>query len=382
MNYEAQMALSAHSAQHRDAMINEVDLRMAGTETASRHNARLTVARALAREEDSSRSGDSRFQLGRYLRSLAGGAPVDAFERVVIERAAGRLGQAFDRNRAWVPFGGFATRAMTASVGAKGGYLTGVEMLEPADVLRPWSVTASAGALIVTDLTSAVTIPTVKTEPTAQWVGEGVAATDSDPVFGQGSATPKTVVALVKMSRQLVQQGEAAEPLVRALIMRSVGAALDRAVLNGAGGAEPLGIFSASGIGTQAGASLEHADLLAMRRQVLAAGGQEDALRWIAPPLVQELLGARERSTNSGRYLWDDGKVLGLPAHATKNAPAASLVVGDFRQCVVTIFGPGIRLDVDPSQDFINGGIVLRAMLLVDVVAAQPSAFTVATSVS
>lgn len=156
---------------------------------------------------------------------------------------------------------------------------------------------------------------------------------------------------------------EAVEQFLRAQVLSAVGELLDIAFLNGAGGSQPLGLLNTPGINTQSGTSLAHAGLLAMKQKALTAGG-------------------RERSTGGGRFLWDDGYILGGPASATKNAPVGALTVGDFSSAVVGVFGPGIRVDIGPSQDFNNAGLAARVVFLTDVVFPQPSAFTVATSVT
>jgi len=137
-----------------------------------------------------------------------------------------------------------------------------------------------------------------------------------------------------------------------------------------------------AGIGTQSGSSLAHAGLLAMRKAPLTAGAREAMLQWVGTPTIQETLGGRQRFTGSDATLWDsdNGTILGLPAHATKNA--SGLVVGDFSTSVIGVFGPGMRIDIDPSQDFNSAGLVARVMLMCDVAFPQPAAFCVASTVT
>jgi HK97 family phage major capsid protein len=327
------------------------------------------------------RAPSDSFSLVRHLRALANGRPSSGRELEIIESASMLMGQQFDPSRAWVPLR--AIRTMTTATGGKGGYLVGVDVLEPADVLRPWSVVASAGAMILSGLSDGVLIPRAAAATTSTWVGENsVAPSESPPTLGNESLTPKTAIALIKFSAQLLRQGEAAEPFVRAQLLAAVGEAFDKAYFAGAGGVEPLGLLQHAGIGAQIGTSLAHAGLLAMRKAVLNAGGKEDGLQWVGTPNVQELLGARERSTGGGRFLWDSDGVLGKPAYATKNAPTSGLIVGDFSRSVAGIFGPGVRIEVDPSQDFNSAGLVARVLLMCDVAFPQPAAFCVATPVT
>jgi HK97 family phage major capsid protein len=323
------------------------------------------------------------FSLGRVLHAHAHRVELKGREREVCEAAALMLGQDLHPHRTWIPLSAIGVRAMGTQPGSKGGYAVGVETMEAADVLGPWSVVASAGAMLLTGLSDGVVIPRTTTAVTATWLSEnGAAPSETPPTLGNASLTPRTALALVKFPIQLLRQGEAFEPFLRAQLLSAVGETLDTAFFSGAGAAQPLGLLQTAGIGTQSGTSLAHAGLLTMRQKVLTAGGREAALQWVGTPAVQELLGSRERATGGGRFLWDNDGILGLPANATKNAPSAALTVGDFSQAVVGIFGPGIRIDVDPSQDFNSGGLVARVLLMCDVAFMQPAAFTVATAVT
>jgi HK97 family phage major capsid protein len=324
------------------------------------------------------------FSLGRLLLGMASGGPIRGREEEVTESAALLLGQHLEPQRRWVPFEAVpVTRAMGTTPGAKGGYLIGVSTLDTADVLRPWSVVASAGATLLTGLADSIVIPRTTTAVTASWIGENAAApSETPPTLGNVSLVPKTALALVKFSMQLLRQGAAVEAFIRGQLLAAVGELLDTAFFAGTGGTQPLGLLSTTGINTVSGGALAHAGILSMRRKVLDAGGREANLAWVGTPAVQELIGARERAAGGGRFLWDDDGILGKPANATKNAPASALTVGDFGQSTVGIFGPGVRIDVDPSQDFNSGGLVARVLLICDVAFPQPAAFTVASSIT
>lgn len=326
------------------------------------------------------------FSLVRLLRAHAERKPLTGREEAVTRAAAVTLAQEFDSYRNWIPFNAISVRTMGSTPGASGGYLVGTDVVDPVDALRPWSVVASAGAEMMPGMRSNAAIPRTGTSPTITWIGESSAATsESPPTLGIESLSPKTAVGFVKISLQLLRQGEAAERFLRAMLLRAAGEAIDVAYFSGAGGVAPLGLHGHAGIGTQSGASLAHAGLLTMRQKALTAGAREAALQWVGPPAVQELLGARVRetgATGSGRFLWDDNGILGKPAQATKNSPASTLTIGDFSTSVVGVWGPGIRIDIDPSQDFNSAGLVARVMVLCDVAFPQPAAFTVATSIS
>lgn len=331
------------------------------------------------------------FSLARMLRARAYGLPLTGREDEVTHAAALAMGQMADPHRAWVPLQALGVRAMSTSSGPQGGYAVAGTVLEPADILRPWSVTAQAGVQVLPNLKGDCVLPRLVAAAAAGWLGEANAGISfADPVLGNVSLRPRTGVALVKFSQQLLKQGEAAEVFVRMMLLRAIGQLVDEAFFNGPGGAAPLGLLSTSGTTAQDGSNLARAGLLAMRKAVIAAGAREEALRWVGTQAGQETLAGRHAVADTFSPLWDDaGRILGLPAHATPHAVRVvsgvtthPLVAGDFSTSVLGIFGPGVRIDIDPSQDFESAGLVARVLLFADIAHPRPEAFAVAASVT
>lgn len=326
-----------------------------------------------------------RFSLARAVREAGTQLGLsDGYEHEVCSAAVLLSGTRdfVDGHRLNIPLS--ALRTLTTQPGSQGGYLVGTQTASPIDVLRPYSVIAEAGINMIEGLVNNVAIPRVANAAPGGWIGEGGSLPEAQPTLGQASLTPRTGGAIVYFSHQLLKQGEAGEALLRQQLLATVGTLLDKAFFVGVGGIEPIGLLSTPGVQSVSGTGLAHAGLLDMREAVLAAGGREDRLRWVAAPAVQKLLGARERSSGGGRYLWDDGFVLGRPAHATATAPASTLVVGDFTQAYLGIWGPApsIRVEVNPYQDFNAAGMAARVLLIGDFVFPQPTAFAVAKAIT
>ena len=327
-----------------------------------------------------------RFSLSRLVREMATERGLhDGFEREICSGAATISGEPFDGHRCWVPFGAL-TRDMSLGDGNGSGYIVGsATAAEPWDILRTYSVTAGAGMTIIPNLRENLLLPRVSAQMSGGWIAEdGVGQyTESQPTIGQVSLTPKLAATSVDYTHLFMRQVDQLEPFLRQQLFGKVGQLVDAAVLAGSGsGGEPQGLVNAAGIGTQAGASMDYADLVAMRSTVLTAGAREDRLQWIAAPAVQALLAARESATANGRHLWDNGTVLGRPAHVSTLAPAATLVAGDFSQAILAIWGSGLKLEVDPYSGFRTGKMTARVVLSCDVGFPQAGAFVVATSVS
>ena len=361
------------------------------TRRAIPEDARRSIARELARYYHDELSGLDQpaaapFSLARVLECMASPNGLrDGYEREICGATATLAGESFDRHRVLIPFAALQTRDLTAASAPGGGHLVGVDVGAPVDVLRPWSVAAAAGITVLPNLVGNLALPRVTTAATAGWVGtEASSFVEPQPVFGQAALTPKTAAATVDFSRQWRMQAQAAETLLRAQLLRAVGELVDAAFFAGSGAAgQPLGLLLTAGINTASGASLALAGLLEMRDEIIAAGGQEERLRWVGAPAVQKLLAARERVAGGGRHLWDDTGILGRPAHATKNAPVATLVAGDFTQALMGIWGPAaLRIEINPFADFKAGLLSARVVLSCDFAFPQPAAFSVASSVT
>ncbi len=112
----------------------------------------------------------------------------------------------------------------------------------------------SLGVTKMTGLRGELPIPKVTGRPTAYWVGEEEAATESSSTFGEITLRPKTLAAFTKISRRVLHQSSGlAERIVREELTNSMSLALEQALINGAGSSkEPKGIVNYSGLTTTA----------------------------------------------------------------------------------------------------------------------------------
>ncbi len=347
---------------------------------------------ATMRLSDRLRRAEQLSTLGGLVRALADqSTPLEALAGPDVleatQRASERTGLSGPHQSvAGLPLGALL-RDLTATGGSSsGGALVGSARMDAQESLRPFSVVVDAGARVVEVPAGSGTpgMPKITTPPVAGWVSaEGGDVPTSDAVFGIGEPVPRRLGLTFNVSWRLARQGgELFDALIRAEITAALGRGIDAAVLAGTGAdGQPQGLATLSGVNTTAGASLDHADLLAMRKGCVVGGAREDRLRWVGTATVQEVLAARERASGGGRFLWDDGQVLGLPAHATDAAAASTLIAGDFGQVTVYLFS-GLDLVVDRRSVVSSGRIKVTASLYADVIVARPAVFSVASSVS
>jgi HK97 family phage major capsid protein len=148
-----------------------------------------------------------------------------------------------------------------------------------------------------------------------------------------------------------------------------------------------LGLLGTAGIGTFTGASLTYAELLEAQTDILSANALSEGgkVSFLCRAAVAALLADRE-AFSADVPLWrgplDAGQLTDCPALTSMNIPADTLIAGDFSQMAIAEFGNGLEIRINPVQAFQSGIVGYGAFLTVDVAVMQPSAFSVATSVS
>ena len=351
------------------------------------------VRRSIARElasyyhelSDSAPDDGPPFSLARLLMQMGGQHGLtDGREKEICAGAATISGEHFDRHRVRIPWSAFATRDLNVAATSAGGFLVSTEGSAARSTLLPWSVVAQAGAQILPNLTGNAALPLATTPAAASWLStETSTGSPGQSVLGEVILAPKMATSFVKFSRQLLMQGTAAEPFIRAQLLEAVGTLLDQAFFAGTGASgQPLGLALTPGVGTQSGTALAHAGIQAMLRKALTAGATENNVRWVGGVAARETLGLRERATGGGRFLWDDSGVLGMPSAATINTTADVLVCGDFSRAIVALWGSGVVVEIDPFTNFATAKISARVLLPCDVAFSPQAAFVISSSIT
>lgn len=277
-----------------------------------------------------------------------------------------------------------------ATVAGTGGYLVAVDNVGFLDVLAPQLVVAKLGATRLTGLVGNTTVPKMVSGATAYWLAsEGAPGiTESNAVFSQAALAPKTVGAYSEFSRQLMlQSSPSVNKVIARELSRRVAVAIDAAAINGAGGAEPLGILNVpTGLGAFTGGSLDLAALVNAQSDLATSYIDSTQASYCTTPAVAALLSARQKFTGSDRALWEgplsDGSVAGLRAIASTQMPTATMILGDWQYLYLGEWGSPVEVAVNPYADFASGIVGVRALAMVDVVCAYPGAFSVATSIT
>lgn len=345
------------------------------------------------------------FDLMTALRSMAkhGDATrLEGAERETHERAAASLGlDPVSARGLCVPLTALvpSKRSMPTTSDVAGAIPT---LLAPAasfsDVLRAKSVVGQLGGSYVHlfDGHRPIAIPKKASTTPAVWI-----APDDDADFGKLTVAPdddpdpKVAVAATTVTRlgwgSMKSDGR---DFVINDLAGSLAAALDSAILVGAGGLEPVGLLDAAAgvpvvaIGANGGAATR-AVLVATMKAVAQANGNAAAdarMGWVGSINVESKLRLTDGGMGDGA-LWNDRDVIiGRPAVSTTSLPddgakgsgtgLGSLIFGDWSSVVVNL-PEAVQLVVDPVSLGASGSIRLISFLDAKVVFRHAESFAI-----
>lgn len=288
------------------------------------------------------------------------------------------------RDAAMVDFAWLA-REMSVQPGSAGGYAVGTDTVDPVHALFADSVIGRTGMTVLTGLRGNTLIPRNTAQLSPTWLVPGATVTPVTPSLGSLTLTPRTIVCTVQLSSQLLRQAPGSRDFVGTMVAQAVLGEIEKAVLQGTGGAQPTGIAAiptAAGITEISGTALTWATAVSAQRTLVAAGASDSALRWVAGATARETLQQRSRVTNTAEFIWQNAALADVPAYCTPRAPTASAFLGDWSKCVIGFWGNGVEIRLDPNSDFSTGTVAVQALAMVDTVVTQPGAFARIVSIT
>ena len=141
--------------------------------------------------------------------------------------------------------GRFHRKTLSTQVDDEGGSLVGLPVLgELIDLQRSLEAFAAAGASeIALPPNGRMHLPKLTGASTAYWVGEGGPLTETQPATGGLDLQAKKLAVLVRLTNELLRfASPSAEGLVRYDMARAAALKADKAMLEGTGGAQLLGL--------------------------------------------------------------------------------------------------------------------------------------------
>lgn len=296
-----------------------------------------------------------------------------------------------------MPFFAGEQRSIQATSAAGGGYAVGVSVGEIGPSLRSSLVLDRLGASVLIGLKSDLSLPYGLAELTGSWASETAAAPVRSESFNRLFLSPKRLTATLRVTKQLVAQGAAAEPVLRREILDALAAEIERVAIAGRTGgtmSEPVGILSVSGVHVVAGGANGAAPtwdhVTQLEYLVGNSNGREGSTGWICSPLVRRRLRRTFINGAGSGPVWGESRdeLLGHPAGVTTSSPdnlskgsssgtCSAIIHGDFSELVVGLWGPGIDIVADPYSEAAKGLLLVHVSAFVDCGVRNPKAFAV-----
>ena len=279
-------------------------------------------------------------------------------------------------------------RAITAA--ASGAALIGEHHLgqQFIDVLRSKSfiMRLNIREILVND--GDISIPRKLTSASAFWIeGDGTdSITESSAGFDNVKLSPKTVGALTNYShRMLIQGNPGIEQIVRQDLAAVIASEIDLQAIQGDGtGFAPLGILNTTGIGGSTytlGGFPTYSDIVGMETSLSMENADLGSLAHLTTPTLKGKLKITDVGTDTGMHVWSDGREPGvgslndMPAYATNNMPAKTVILGNWNDFLLAHWGV-MDISADPyGSNFAKGSVSVRAMMDVDFSMRHPASF-------
>ncbi|MGA7203385.1 MAG: phage major capsid protein, partial [Specibacter sp.] len=261
----------------------------------------------------------------------------------------------------------------------KGGALVANELRldEFVDILRNKTVLAKMGMRMLGGLVGDLDLPKKISGSNFTWLGEGQDASLSDFDLTTLPMSPKTIAGGIPVTRKLRKQASrSVESLIIDDLVEGLGVAIDLGGLRGTGlGNQLLGLLN-QGLPLVEfdGPGLTYGKAVDMRTKVASFNAATGALGYLTSVTQAGLAQQTERFANTGRTIWEDGKVNGYRAEDTNQMPDDQWLFGDFSQMVMGLWGV-LDLKIDTSTLAASDGLVIRVFQDVDATVRGKSSF-------
>ncbi|MFW2072631.1 phage major capsid protein [Acinetobacter gerneri] len=240
------------------------------------------------------------------------------------------------------------------------------------DLLRNRTTIMQLGH-IMGGLVGNVEIPKATGGATAYWVGEGEDVNGSNPTVGQRELSPKTVGALVDITRSLLQQASPdAEKIVWDDINKALALTIDKAGYYGTGAnKQPLGLKNIAGINAVpfAAANPTFEELVQMESEISADNAEVDRMSYVINALMRGHCKTTAKfGTSTESVIWEAGNTVnGYRTEVTNQIENGDVFFGNFSDLIIGLWG-GLDITVDPYKLSASGGLRIVTFQDVDFV--------------
>jgi HK97 family phage major capsid protein len=282
-------------------------------------------------------------------------------------------------------------RAMGEGVGGAGGWFVNPLVSGYViDLARNASCCMKAGAWTLPMDSPEVTLVKVLTDPTAYWLPEHGAISESDGSFAPIKLKSVILGTMVRVSQALLEDAPSAGQTIEKMLSSALGLELDRVALLGQGGSEPRGLYHCSDINEylmgENGAAPPDYDPFSYAAQYVLQNNGMPTAAIMAPRTFGTLDRLKAATTN--QPLVAPQSYQDLKKFYTNQVPvdqiqgtsedASCAFVGDFKNVVVGM-RKSLTIDVSPhagTNTFANVECLIRAYLRCDIAILRENHFT------
>jgi HK97 family phage major capsid protein len=282
----------------------------------------------------------------------------------------------------------FEVQALSKGTDASGGYAVPEwYAAEVIDLMRSKLAIDRAGARTVPLEGDKTHFLRIESDPVAGWRLESGAVKESDMTFGRTTFNPKSLAVIVKVTRELLEDGVNVEWSLRHAFAAAFAQELDRVALFGSGtNPEPLGVVNTPGIQTYTLAAdgapvTSYAPIVRARGMMLAANTNEPTAAIMAPRTATAF---EELTDTTGQPLQRPRSIENLPFLPTTLTPvddehgeaenASRVIVGDFSNLWIGV-RTGFRIEVLREHFADTMTVAFLAHLRADIQVTHPAAF-------
>lgn len=306
----------------------------------------------------------------------------------------GSAGRGFDEYRGLTP-GGFLRamvrgpksaveqRALAEGTDSAGGYTVPHVIMAPMiDRMRAASVVMRAGALTIPITSDSASFAKVATDPVPGWRAENAAVAESDPTFASVPFAPKSLMVMVRLSRELLEDSINIETALPNVIAQAMATELDRVALMGTGsGSQPRGVANFAGLTASGYSALELANYVPLvRMRTALRTANSDATAFIMSPRDEGALA--EKLDGDGNPLIIPPAIANTPRLATTSIPTnlgggtneSLILAGDWSRLMVGIRSE-LRIEILKERYADYHQYAFVAHLRADIAAEHEAAF-------
>lgn len=332
------------------------------------------------------------YSMIRAIRSALENKPLDGLEGEISQEMCRSMGRTPSRQGGF--FMPYSTRSvLSTSTGV--GALSTVTTSDYITLLRNKSLLGKVKTTELNNLVGVVRVPRQTGAAGTAWLSEGSVVAASSATLDYVQLSPRNLACNSVFTRQFLMQSSLdVEAFVLQDITTSMARELDRVILNGGSGQEPIGILNNSAITTNSlgtnGGFLSWNSVVGCETTVEGVNGviNEDARAYVTSSKGLAQMKTIAKISGYPTFLYNDENrtVNSLPIVAsnsmsstltkgTTTGTCTGLVYGDFSQLLIGSWMGGLEIYVDPYSQLDAGNTRIVCFHTLDVQVRHPESF-------